>query len=133
MNEMAAKDVYVRIREGKIEYQWVTKSVVTEGDLYSCYIPGFDLFFSAKSENQMMERGRQMMKTFFDYWVQEEGYKNFVLKIHKLGFKAPKHNFVIKQYLNKRPANAKFKMVNIDTPLGFENSREVEMEGELVA
>lgn len=106
-----------------------------DAGMYSAYMPGFDIYYSAPSEEEVTKRAKKMMDTFFDYWIQQEGWKQLFLKIHKLGFRTNMHNLAMKNFLRNKFQTGKFTPSNIiDIPEFFSNennSKKYDAEAEL--
>ena len=45
---------------------------------------------------------------FFDYYIKNQSWREFMLKIHKLGFRTEMHDLKMKKLLNNRPVSAEF-------------------------
>ena len=99
--------------------------------MYSWFVPAYNLYFSTDSLEKGRERGARMVKSFYDFWIKQQGFKNFLLEIHKLGFRVPQnHDYTLMQMLNKKLHTAKFKAPQISrSDDSFLES--VEQEGEL--
>lgn len=122
------KKIYINIDKGHIDmgYRIMYKK---EGDMYAAYIPGFDIFYSAPSEEQLNRRSDALLKTFVDFWVDENSWKSFYLKLHKLGFKSPMHNLVMKKMLNNERSEAKFSVPNtLKAPKNFIGSKQLDVQ-----
>ncbi len=103
--------------------------------MISAYLPGFDIYYSAPSENELDNRSKAMLRTFFDFWIDQNSWKDLFLKLHKLGFRAPLHNFAMKNLINERPHDTKFSAANIILPNDFFKSqkplKEIERKAQL--
>ena len=71
-------------------------------------IPAFGLTYSAMDVETAKRRARSMVKAFYAYHLEEKGFKNLILTIHKLGWHSDKHNLVMKQLLKEGRSNAMF-------------------------
>lgn len=66
------------------------------------YIPGYNIFFFAKTQEEGERKADAAMTSFFNYWVKNQGKKAFLEEIIRLGFEETK----IKQNRNyKLPKN----------------------------
>lgn len=99
----------IKILHGQIDVQYFTL-FWEHGNCVSAYIPGFDIAFSSPTKERAEVKSKAMINTFFDYWITKKGFKNFILEIHRLGFRSKFDDFTIKELLNRRTSNAKFKM-----------------------
>lgn len=98
----------------------------------TAYIPAFDIFFTCTSGDQAKKRASNLVDSFFDFWVLETGWKKFILEIHKLGFRAPKHDLVMKELLAKRPLKAKFSSDFVrEMPVSASKGQVISMESTL--
>jgi hypothetical protein len=79
-------------------------------DRITCAIPAFDIYYSVKDESEVRVKGKTMTKIFFDNFIihNDNQLKAFVLELHKLGFRAPKDAFVLKEFLSNKIVNSKF-------------------------
>ncbi len=94
---MKKQENYVQIKKGgRISSGFFYIAQKEESGMISCNIPAFDIWFSASSEEEATHRAKSMVNTFFRYWILDAGWKQFVLQLHKLGFKTSNHNFTIK-------------------------------------
>lgn len=128
------KDIFIDIKEGFID---VSYKVIynEEAGMFSAYMPGFDIYFSAPSEEEVKKRANRMIDTFFDFWIEQQGWKQLYLKIHKLGFRSKMHNLVMKDFLRNQRQSGKFLPSNIiETPEYFSkgaNSKRLHDKAEL--
>lgn len=104
---MKDKDTFIKFEAKGIRIGYQVYRTQRAGFVTS-YIPGFDIAFSAPSREIAKERAPKMIMHFFDYYIQQQTWREFMLKIHKLGFRTELHNHQMKKMLNKRPINAQF-------------------------
>ena len=104
-----------------------------EESMYSGYIPGFDIYFSAPTETEIKTRSKAMISTFFDFWIEEQSWKQLFLKLHKLGFRTKLHDLAMKDFLKNKPKNAKFSpKIELKNPYGLkDNQKEIVSETQL--
>ena len=69
---------------------------------FYCYIPAFDLTYSANTEDEITKRADKMVKSFVNFYFDEDSPKNFFIALHKLGFRTPNHILVMKEALIPR-------------------------------
>jgi len=71
-----------------------------------------------------------MINYFFDYYIQEQTWTEFMLEIHKLGFRSEMHRYQMKKMFNKRPVNVTFSVDNNIVKISniFSNSDDVVSE-----
>lgn len=107
--------IEIKINKGKIDaiFNVVSKK---DGSMISCYIPGFDIFFSVSESEKIESRAKNMVYSFLSYWVKTAGHKSFFLELHKLGFRTGNHNFALKQLLNNVTNTANFGLEKAVSP-----------------
>lgn len=76
---------YLNIKDGKITTKF-TVFFLHEDGFVNCYIPSFDIYYSAPNDAEAKRRAPIMMKSFFNFWLKNEGWKSFLLQVRKLGF-----------------------------------------------
>jgi len=85
-----------------------------EGGKFSCYIPGFDIWFTTSEKEKIEHTAVRLTSTFFDYHmeiIEKDHLKSLALALNKLGFKAVKNPLLTLQDMvhNKLSKNSKFK------------------------
>jgi hypothetical protein len=86
---------YIEIKNGRIGYAFHFY-FKKEGNMYAGYIPAYKIHFSSPSEEQVKRRAEIMVRSFYNYMeAKNTSFKDFVLTINGLGFKAPEHNYVM--------------------------------------
>lgn len=91
-----------------------------EDEGHACYIPGFDVYFFANTQEEILSIGRSMLSTYFDFWIKNQGYKAFFLELNKIGFRTENHTFAMQKLLNrKKVGNTKFKLLRGNVPSEF--------------
>ncbi len=98
----------------------------------SCFIPSFDIYFSATSIDEVKTKGTRIVKIYIDYYFlhSKNRLKDFVLQIHKLGFKAINDAITIKNLINNIPTQAKFKSSK-GRSSEFLDSEKIDVESEM--
>ena len=81
-----------------------------EGGRISCAIPSYDIYFSADSQDKVIEKGRKIVKMYIDHFMShsKNKLKDFLIQIHTLGFKANNDSYTIKSIMDNKDTNAKF-------------------------
>ena len=96
---------------------------------YSAFLIGFDIHFSANSEEDIKKKARALNRIFFDHYLLHEkknGLKKLALELHKLGFKSDNPN-ALHSLVNQKGVSAKFKS-NLGVPEEFEQANEYALE-----
>ncbi len=87
----------------------------------SCAIPAYDIYYSADSVEMVIEKGRKIVKMYIDHFMShsKNKLKDFVIQIHKLGFKAPNDAYTLKSIIEGKDTNTKFNSIrNLDESIG---------------
>jgi hypothetical protein len=95
-----------------LSWGFTTFKTEDESGKFSCYIPAFDIYFSAKDQATIDKKSKVLTRMFFDHYVLHTGkggLKNLVLQLHKLGFRAPNDGDTIQQFFKNKVIRAKFK------------------------
>lgn len=98
---------FVEIMDGKITYSYNVNVIENTNKMYSGWIPNYDIYFSAPTRDELLIRSEKVMRSFFRYWIKQEGWKSFFLQMNKLGFRADNHDFVMMQMLKGKRSKAK--------------------------
>jgi len=132
MNTNSKNESRIIFEPGKVraEYDIFVKTSELKSKL-TCYIPAFDLIYSANSSEEIKKRADIMVKSFVRFYFEEDSSKNFFVALHKLGFRTPNHNLTMKEALNKKLVRAKFLNTNNEVPEGFEKSNFLAEQTEL--
>jgi hypothetical protein len=127
---MKDKNTYIKFEPKGIRIGYRVYRTAQEGGLITSYIPGFDIAFSSASKEIAIKRANAMVTHFFDYYVKNQSWREFMLKIHKLGFRTEMHDLQMKKLLNNRPVNAQFSPDDnlVDLNNIFSNPEEVVSE-----
>ncbi len=98
-----------------------------ENDEFSWHIPAFRMFFSSKTYKEGTKTSIEMTKSLFDYWLtKERNFRNLILEINKLGFKANDHRITVNKLLRGKTIRASFKSPLIKIPTDYSKaSKEV--------
>jgi len=99
---------FITIKDGSIDFGGYYFYNEVKGGGFICQMPSFDIFFYAKDKAEAKKRAHAMVRSFFQHWLNDQNWKQFILQLHKLGFRTDNHNYTIKQLLNRRQDNTKF-------------------------
>jgi len=105
-----------------------------EANKISCFIPSFNIYFSATDKEMVHKKSVALTKIYLRHFGRHSkgGVKDLVLQLHKLGFKAPNDALTLKRILKDHQAvNAKFKSSNETLPDGFYGAERIEHQEEL--
>lgn len=127
------KQTFISIEKGKIHTGFHVFNKKAENGMYSWYIPGYNIRFSSETKEQGEKRAVTMVKAFFTYWKKSSN-REFILEIHRLGFKASEHHeLTVSRLISKKITSAKFKstVMRLPNPEGYERSKVLEADLEL--
>lgn len=121
MYDPDAPHVSLNISGNRIDIHWSFKlfTQYKEGvERVTCYIPSFDIYFDANSKADASIRSKIVTKMYIDHFLHhsKRGVRDLVLQLHKLGFKAPNDNLVLKRLLK----DGKLDNTNFYAPSGRE-------------
>jgi hypothetical protein len=125
-----SEPTFIVINRDGLRFAYHTLFNIEEDGAVSCYIPAFDIFYSAPNKEEGSRRSRLMVESFMNFWIKKQGFRSFVLQILKLGFKTQNHE-QLTQLLNRKNINAKLSSRNPNIPTGFDKSEVEETEGVL--
>lgn len=125
-------DTYIQFTPEGMKYGFYAYCVEEKGGNYSWYVPAYDIYFSSPSKEEGSRRAKLMVSSFFNFWVKQQGIKQFGLQLHKLGFRATNdHHTTLQQFLNNHIVKSKFKSPESKLPFDFEAAEQFEQEGEM--
>lgn len=104
---MNIKDIYINVEKQGIKIGFIVLSKQEDG-IVSSYMPGYDIYYSSPDMETAQKRGEAMVHNFFNFWIEKQSWKKFILKIHALGFRSKMHDLKMKNLLNQRPETADF-------------------------
>ncbi len=82
---MANAQNYIHFDVKKISLAY-TLNVKQESFGYSAHIPAFDIFYYTKTKEEAKSTAKDSIKSFFDFWLNHEGWESCVNQLSKLGF-----------------------------------------------
>lgn len=115
----------IQIKSGNITVSYNVHFIAEEG-MVSAYIPAFDIYYSAPDRETAERRSENAVKAFHKYWMENQGWKKYILKLHHLGFKTANHEVQMRNMLHNRPVNAKFSPVSRPSVGSFLSGKHVE-------
>jgi hypothetical protein len=92
----------------------------------SCYAPGYDIYFGAKSAEDSRKKALILSKFFIDNYLihTKNGLKKLILQLHTMGFKAPNNTDAIYKLINSKFVHAKFSSQLNKVPANFADAVE---------
>ncbi|HMG14532.1 MAG TPA: hypothetical protein VK590_03730 [Saprospiraceae bacterium] len=88
--------IKVDTKAGEINYSFRTY-YMQESNRVSCFIPGFNIYFSAEDMEIAHKRGVAMTKFFFRRYTKND-FKSFVKVIEKMGFVKEQPGSIMKRF-----------------------------------
>lgn len=109
----------------KFEIGYYTYHYQDKSGLWNCYIPSFDLYFNAKSFDEIMPTGRALTSGWIKSWVVDISLNRFIQHLRVLRFNPSQDIWV--NYLKKRDkiitkGENKFKKSLFNIPKNFKNA-----------
>ncbi len=111
------RDIFININKNGLKWGFFAHHI-KEGEMVSTFIPAFDLYYSSPNKDEANKRAKIMVKSFLNFWIQQQGFRAFVLQMLKLGFKTPDAT-ALKQLLERKNINAKLSASNTNIPDEF--------------
>jgi hypothetical protein len=121
---------FISINNGKISCGFHIFFKSDENGMFSWFIPGFNIRFSSTTKEAGDKRAIIMVKAYFNYWIERVSFREFILNIHRSGFKAAEnHELTVSKILSKKLKSAKFKsLVQVPAPSDYTKSEVLETE-----
>jgi hypothetical protein len=91
----------------------------------SCYIPGFDIFFTASNDDIKKAKTIAFVKFYFDHFFKYEmknALKKMAFDLNQKGFVAENHQSTMHDLVNNKIIPAKFRPRTTVAPIGFEDA-----------
>ncbi len=95
-----------------VKWEYGAFWVKRRNDLYACYIPGFDIHYSAKSLEDIEIKAEHLTSAFMDYYMEElpkDNLKCLGTALYRLGFKIG-GNAAMSSILKGIPVKSKFRV-----------------------
>ena len=108
---MSQNTNYIKVRQDHIEYGFEAR-YVDDGNMYSWYIPAYDIYFSSPKDTiEGARRAKAMVKAFYvsRFEKEKQDLKSFLIEIYKLGFYNPDHDKIIKALTDAEIREGSFK------------------------
>lgn len=104
-----------------------------DGGKISCYLPGFEIFFSAKDTETAKIKATTLAKFFFDHYLLDRknkkiGFKRLMIDLNKKGFRDKAHNDVMFKSMKGLPVKATMKSAPKDAPEGYRETNSIKEE-----
>jgi hypothetical protein len=111
---MSKEPTFIKVTEsGQIEYAYHCYHSQF-GELWSIRVPAYGIALTAPSKEEGLKRAAIAIRSFYNMWINNDGWVKFIHEIHKLGFRANKHDMVMAKLLKRQPFEAKFKTTVIE-------------------
>jgi len=128
--------VFIEPKNSKINVHWRWTTFMTNDEelgYINCWIPSFDLYFSAKSDELAKKKSQAIMFAFIDHYLgnRTKGVKQLALELHKLGFKANNDQNTMANLVRNKVMKAKFSNSPSNIPFEFTSRNEMNQEHEL--
>lgn len=122
----------------KIEVTWgYTILYRNESDgMFSCFIPGFEIYFSALNKDAIEHKSKVMMQLLFDHFfihnADSNPIKSLSLHLRKLGFRINGNDTLKMRELINNVVKSKSKFSSImEVPFEFNDAAQLEKKSEL--
>ena len=120
----------------EIEVMWhyTTFYRKKENGRIACYIPSFDIHFTADNIDACREKSNGLTAIFFDHFLEsgiKNGMKQLVLNLHRLGFRSIQDSMVMKDFAHNKVIKAKFTGNIPSIPYGFSENQKIESQSKL--
>lgn len=81
------KTIEIKFGQGIIEYKyWIFVNIEKDGS-HSIFLPKFDIYFTARSQDDAISQSKRLMNSFCNYWIKYKGWTEFINHLEDLGFK----------------------------------------------
>lgn len=116
------------VTETEITCSYTTLYIEEENSI-SCFIPGFDLAFSAPNETESRKIGKAMTRSYLKFWLEQYGEKNLILELTKSGFKTLNHDSTLQKMFNHRDTGKiRFNLLRDNIPSEFATAQKFNEE-----
>jgi len=122
--------ISVAFAPGKITCEYSLLCTKNENGMFSWYIPGFDIYFSSKTEEVGLVRADSMLDAFLNHFLEHQNLPVLINELKRLGFIAmptKSHESslqVIHNLLKKKSQSASFKARETKIPFNMKNGSE---------
>lgn len=120
--------------DDKIQVEWSYQILMNpaKDGKFSCYIPSFGIYYTSISEEEIGKKSEALTKMYFDnFFDGGPKWRLLAIQLKKLGFRAPKNDYVLKEMLNNRFIRARFKSEDGNIPSNFSDATRTEHKSEL--
>jgi hypothetical protein len=95
---------YIHVDNGSIKYGFYVYYEQKSETQWSISVPAYNISFSTRTKEEGVKRAKVAVRSFYHMWLSKEGWKRFVLEIHRLGFRAEAgHDMVMSKLLKRQP------------------------------
>jgi hypothetical protein len=125
-----AESIWLMIDNDKISVHALTL-YKKEQNGFSCFVPGFELAFSASDLKEIKALTNVMIRAFLDFWIKKMGWEKFNLKLKELGFSPTEDQENSSRSENHAGAKMAIWPVAKLIPKAFNNAHRTEQELEM--
>lgn len=97
----------------------------------SCYIPGFEVYYTASNNDMLHLKAQKLTQFFFDHYLLDRknkiiGLKRLMLDLNKKGFRDKKHHTdIMHRSVNSMPFNATMFSGLDKMPAGYQTATSI--------
>lgn len=125
--EGLAEPQYVKITPEKVYFNFHLFYEQDDKGRYIASIPAYGLHLYSDTKEGLEKNTNIMINSFYDYWLMKKGWKGFILKLHRLGFRAEQHQLAVYELLQRKRSRSQFKFPDISVPEGMQ-AQEMSLE-----
>lgn len=127
--EALKKKMFISITpsKGTISVKWSFTTITKQENdgVMLCYIPFYDLFYSATDQKMVEMKGKAMTQSYFDNFFlhnKQTALKSISIDLRKRGFKPDRDIFVMSNFIKNKAVNAKFESGISELPFDLNES-----------
>lgn len=114
--------------QAKVTLTFYSRFNPEENGMFNCFIPGFDIYFTAPSREAIDMKAKAIMDMFLSHFItgNKRGVRHLLIHLHKLGFKSKAHQIDMKDFMHNRVKAANFKIVEERIDQNFVNAHGIQ-------
>jgi hypothetical protein len=129
-NRIKNKHNFIDISPQRIQWGFNANYIEEKDGMFSWYLPSFDIYFSSATKEAGDKKALAITNSFFNYWLKEKGFRRFLMKILRLGYKPASHD-ELKHLLDRTNLNAHLKGSSKRMPAEFAHAATSDQDGSL--